>query len=67
MRMHQYDPALADLVFDYMRDRLALDPVPLDHPGRKDKLDRALDGLIGPGATTRATCCRSTRTSSRRP
>ncbi|GCD94605.1 glutamate decarboxylase [Embleya hyalina] len=47
MSMHRYDPALADLVFDYMRERLALDPVPLDHPGRKDKLDRALDGLIG--------------------
>ncbi|WP_331773524.1 pyridoxal-dependent decarboxylase (plasmid) [Embleya sp. NBC_00888] len=45
--MHRYDPALADLVFDYMRERLALDPVPLDNPGRKDKLDRALDGLIG--------------------
>ncbi|MEU0940206.1 MULTISPECIES: pyridoxal-dependent decarboxylase [unclassified Embleya] len=49
MRMHRYDPALADLVFDYMRERLALDPVPLDHPGRKDKLDRVLDGLIGAG------------------
>ncbi|MCF2533685.1 pyridoxal phosphate-dependent decarboxylase family protein [Yinghuangia soli] len=45
--MHTYDPNLTDLVFAYMRDRLQLDPVPLDHPGDKDKLDRALAGLIG--------------------
>ena len=44
--MHSHDLALTDLVFAYMRDRLQLDPVPLDHPGDKDKLDRALDGLI---------------------
>lgn len=47
MSMHAFDPALTDLVFAYMRDRLQLDPVPLDHPGDKDKLDRALAGLIG--------------------
>ena len=47
--MHEYDSELADLIFAYMRDRLALDPVPLDHPGRKDKLDAVLTGLIGPG------------------
>lgn len=46
--MHEYDAELADLIFDYMRERLALDPVPLDHPGRKDKLDSVLAGLIGP-------------------
>ena len=45
--MHAYDSDLADLIFAYMRDRLALDPVPLDHPGRKDKLDAVLAGLIG--------------------
>ena len=46
--MHAYDSGLADLIFDYMRERLQLDPVPLDHPGRKDKLDSVLAGLIGP-------------------
>jgi aromatic-L-amino-acid/L-tryptophan decarboxylase len=46
--MHAYDAELADLIFDYMRERLQLDPVPLDHPGRKDKLDSVLTGLIGP-------------------
>ncbi|MCF2531524.1 pyridoxal phosphate-dependent decarboxylase family protein [Yinghuangia soli] len=45
--MHDHDPELTELVFAYMRDRLQLDPVPLDHPGDKDKLDRALAGLIG--------------------
>ena len=47
--MHAYDSELADLIFDYMRERLQLDPVPLDHPGRKDKLESVLAGLIGPG------------------
>jgi len=46
--MHEFDSKLADLIFDYMRERLQLDPVPLDHPGRKDKLDSVLAGLIGP-------------------
>ncbi|MEU7899404.1 aminotransferase class I/II-fold pyridoxal phosphate-dependent enzyme [Nonomuraea sp. NPDC049152] len=46
--MHSYDERLTTLVFDYMRQRLALDPVPLDHPGEKDKLDAALAGLITP-------------------
>ena len=45
-RMHTYDSRLADLVFDYMRDRLQLDPVPLDHPGDKTKLDAVLAGLL---------------------
>ena len=46
-RMHTYDERLADLVFDYMRERLQLDPVPLDHPGERAKLDEALSGLLG--------------------
>jgi len=45
--MHDYDAELADLIFAYMRERLALDPVPLDHPGRRDKLDSVLTGLLG--------------------
>jgi aromatic-L-amino-acid/L-tryptophan decarboxylase len=46
-RMHTYDARLADLVFDYMRERLQLDPVPLDHPGDRAKLDSVLSGLLG--------------------
>lgn len=45
-RMHTYDARLADLVFDYMRERLQLDPVPLDHPGERTKLENALSGLL---------------------
>jgi len=44
--MHTYDARLADLVFDYMRDRLQLDPVPLDHPGDREKLESVLAGLL---------------------
>ena len=43
------DDKLASLVFDYCRWRLALDPVDLDFPGEKAVLERALDGVIGPG------------------
>jgi aromatic-L-amino-acid/L-tryptophan decarboxylase len=46
-QMHTYDARLADLVFDYMRDRLQLEPVPLDHPGDRTKLDAVLAGLLG--------------------
>jgi len=45
--MFVYDEALAAMIFDYCRERLALDPVELDHPGRKDHLDAVLEGLIG--------------------
>jgi glutamate/tyrosine decarboxylase-like PLP-dependent enzyme len=43
------DDRLISLIFDYCRDRLNLDPVPLDYAGEKQRLDRALDGLIRPG------------------
>ena len=46
--MHQYDPALAEMVFDYMRSRLAND-VPLDQPGDTRTVLSALDGLIQEG------------------
>ncbi|WP_225447831.1 aminotransferase class I/II-fold pyridoxal phosphate-dependent enzyme [Streptacidiphilus sp. P02-A3a] len=45
-RMHRYDAEMVDLVFDYMRERLQYDPVPLDHPGDGDRLGRALEGLL---------------------
>ena len=47
-RMHKYNPELTDLVFDYMRDRLAMPEVPLDFPGDAQVLAAALAGLIKP-------------------
>jgi glutamate/tyrosine decarboxylase-like PLP-dependent enzyme len=41
------DDRLVDLIFAYCRERLALDPVVLDHPGEKAVLDEALAGLMG--------------------
>jgi glutamate/tyrosine decarboxylase-like PLP-dependent enzyme len=40
------DDRLATLIFEYCRDRLALDPVVLDFPGDKAVLDKALAGLL---------------------
>ncbi|WP_282205500.1 pyridoxal phosphate-dependent decarboxylase family protein [Kitasatospora fiedleri] len=45
-RMHKPDNELVDLVFDYMRERLQYDPVPLDHPGDGTHLRQALAGLL---------------------
>ncbi|MFB7943302.1 pyridoxal phosphate-dependent decarboxylase family protein [Kitasatospora phosalacinea] len=45
-RMHKPDNELVDLVFDYMRERLQYDPVPLDHPGDGAHLREALAGLL---------------------
>ena len=47
-RMHKYNPELTDLVFGYMRERLAMPEVPLDFPGDKQVLAAALAGLIKP-------------------
>ncbi len=47
--MFVHDPDLTELVFSYCRDRLALDPVPLDFPGIEDRLGSALQGVIGEG------------------
>ena len=44
--MFQADERLISLIFEYCRDRLMLDPVPLDHAGDKATLDRALEGVI---------------------
>jgi glutamate/tyrosine decarboxylase-like PLP-dependent enzyme len=44
--MFTYDPAMADLIFDYCRWRLAEDPVTLDFVGRAPELEAALDGLL---------------------
>ena len=45
------DDHLATMIFDYCRWRLALDPVPLDFPGDKATLERALAGVISRHAT----------------
>lgn len=47
--MFEPDDQLANLIFDYCRWRLALDPVSLDFPGDKQTLERALDGAIASG------------------
>jgi glutamate/tyrosine decarboxylase-like PLP-dependent enzyme len=44
--MFKYDAALTDAVFDYCRERLAMDPVPLDFGSLVAIPEHALDGLI---------------------
>jgi glutamate/tyrosine decarboxylase-like PLP-dependent enzyme len=50
--MFVYDEKLTDLIFDYCRWRLALDPVPLDYGGAvHESLAASLEGLMSPGGT----------------
>jgi len=50
--MFVYDEKLTDLIFDYCRWRLSLDPVPLDYGGALDEsLAARLDGLINATGT----------------
>ncbi len=42
------DERMISLIFEYCRERLHLDPVPLDFAGEKVALDAALRGLITP-------------------
>jgi aromatic-L-amino-acid/L-tryptophan decarboxylase len=50
--MFVFDEALCDLVLDYCRERLALDPVPLDFGGAQaSSLAASLEGVINPGGT----------------
>ena len=50
--MFVYDEQLTDLIFDYCRWRLSLDPVPLDYGGALDEsLAATLDGIISSGGT----------------
>ncbi len=46
--MFVFDEHMAELVFSYCRERLALDPVPLDFGGYSTRLDDALAGLVSP-------------------
>jgi len=47
--MFRFDPAMADLIFEYCAKRLELDPVPLDLGGSAPLPPDVLDGVIGPG------------------
>jgi len=46
--MFTFDPAMADMIFDYCRERLAMDPVDLDFGGVAPNLEQALEGLLTP-------------------
>jgi glutamate/tyrosine decarboxylase-like PLP-dependent enzyme len=46
--MFRYDEAMTDLILSACRDRLSLEPVPLDYGGLVESLDAELAGLIGP-------------------
>ena len=46
--LHSFDPQMTDLVLDYVRNRVLLDDVPLDHPGDRQALEAAIAGLIRP-------------------
>jgi glutamate/tyrosine decarboxylase-like PLP-dependent enzyme len=52
--MFSFDPGMADLVLRYCRERLELDPVPLDFPGRTDELSAAVAGLMNPSGNDAA-------------
>jgi len=53
--MFVFDEKLTDLIFDYCRWRLSLDPVPLDYGGALDEsLANVLDGLITTGGADAA-------------
>jgi glutamate/tyrosine decarboxylase-like PLP-dependent enzyme len=45
--MFVIDEGMLELVFDYCRRRLALDPVPLDFGGARESFDEVLSGLLG--------------------
>jgi glutamate/tyrosine decarboxylase-like PLP-dependent enzyme len=45
--MYLNDERMTEMIFDYCRTRLALDPVPLDFGGARESFDEVLSGLIG--------------------
>ena len=47
-RMHKFDAAATDLIFDYLRERLELKETPLDFPGDANEIKSVLSGLIKP-------------------
>jgi len=49
--MFTYDPAMTDMIFEYCRERLAMDPVALDFGGVVPDLEEALEGLLSDNGT----------------
>ena len=47
-RMFDYDAQLAEVVFAYCRERLSMDPVPLDYGSQMEIPRDTLVGLIRP-------------------
>ncbi len=47
--MFEYDESMTDLVMDFCRERLSLNPVPLDFGGTGTALAAEIDGLMRPG------------------
>jgi len=47
-RMHVFDPAMTDMVLDYVRNRLSIEETPLDFPGHGEQLRELLSGLMRP-------------------
>ncbi len=47
-KMFSYDPDMGELIFDYCKMRLSLDPVDLDFAGDKKTLEAVLEGLFRP-------------------
>ena len=45
--MYVLDERMVEMIFDYCRQRLALDPVSLDFGGARESFDDVLSGLIG--------------------
>src|SRR5271166_4866660 len=45
--MFQHDAEMTELVLDFCRRRLSLDPVPLDFGGVRPPAPDSLDGLLG--------------------
>ena len=46
--MHRYDEEMTKLIVEYVEDRLKMHDTSLDLPGDREKLMRAVDGLITP-------------------
>jgi len=60
--MFEYDATLADEVFDYCRDRLSMDPVPLDFGSLNATAPGDMKGFIRPEVTTPTRFSSSSRT-----
>lgn len=46
--MHEFNPAMTELIFDYLRERLSLKETPIDFPGDGEEIKSALTGLVKP-------------------